>query len=64
MHYSGRAVQQWPDRSRNLAVALQSKSRGDVYMLEEFCKQPALEALLADGSSVQPLMLSMQCARN
>ena len=45
MHCSGRAVQQWPDWSRNLAVALQGKSRGDVYavnVLEEFCKQLAL----------------------
>ena len=45
MHYSGRAFQQWPDWSRNLAVALQSNSRGDVYavnMLEEFSKQLAL----------------------
>ena len=42
----GRAVQQWPDWSRNLAVALQSKSRGDMYadnMLEALCKQLALE---------------------
>ena len=46
MRYSGRAVQQWTDWSRNLAVALQGKSRGDMYavnMLEEFCKQLSLE---------------------
>ena len=34
MHYSGRAVQQWTVWSRNLAVALQCKSRGGVYAVK------------------------------
>ena len=56
MHCSGRAVQQWPDWSRNLAVALQGKSRGDVFAVKNarrvFASNSRLNALLADGSAI------------